>query len=115
MTGSDNRVVLLGKLAVDPVKTSTGLRMQVVTNHSFLNSKGVREEREEQHDVCVEGSRAEGLSRVLCKGAFLLVEGHLVTRVVESNGEKGYFTTITAVNVILGERCGAERRQGEVS
>ncbi len=106
-----NRVVLFGNLGVSPElrKTPGGqslLKLKLATNHSYVNREGTREDRTDWHHVTVWGPRADGLHRILHKGSFLLVEGHLRTRSYEKDGQRRYMTEVHAVNVILGGRCG---------
>ncbi len=106
-----NRVVLFGNLGADPeLRNMPGgqhlLRMRLATNHTFLNREGVREDRVEWHSVNLWGNRAEPLSRILHKGSFLLVEGHIRSYSYEKDGQKRYGTEVLAHNVILGGRCG---------
>lgn len=111
MSQGFNRVVLFGNLGVDPELRKIGngdsvLRMRLATNHSFVNREGTREDRTEWHFVSVWGKRAEGLARVLHKGSFVLVEGHIRSRSYEKDGQKRYATEINASNIVLGGRCG---------
>lgn len=112
--GTTTRITLFGNLDADPElrKLQDGtdlLRLRLVTNHSFVNREGVREDRKEYHAVTVWGSRAEGLSRVLHKGSFLLVEGQLRTETFEKDGQKTFGTEVLADNVILGGNCDPEK------
>ena len=106
-----NRVVLFGNLGADPElrRFESGqnmLRMRLATHHSFVNRDGVREDRAEWHSITLWGNRAEGLSRILHKGSFLLVEGHIRSYSYEKDGQKKFGTEVLAHNVILGGRCG---------
>ena len=106
-----NRVVLFGNLGADPElrRFESGqnmLRMRLATSHSFVNRDGVREDRAEWHSVTLWGNRAEGLARILHKGSFLLVEGHIRSYSYEKDGQKKFGTEVLAHNVILGGRCG---------
>ena len=111
---SFNRVVLFGNLAADPElrKFESGqsmLRMRLATTHSFVNRDGVREDRVEWHSVTLWGNRAEGLSRILHKGSFLLVEGHIRSYSYGKDGEKKFGTEVLALNLIDGGTCRVEK------
>jgi single-strand DNA-binding protein len=113
MSNGLNRVTLFGNLGADPElrKLHDGqslLKLRLATNYSVMTREGVREDRVEWHRVNVWGARGEGLSRVLHKGSFLLVEGQLRTNSYEKDGEKRYSTEVHAFNVILGGRCGPD-------
>ena len=109
-----NRIILFGNLRGDPElrkfeSDQSMLRMRLATNHSFVNRDGVREDRAEWHAVTVWGSRAEGLSRVLCKGTFVLVEGHIRSYSHGEGAEKKFGTEVLAHNVIVGGTCRVEK------
>ena len=111
-----NRVVLFGNLGSDPElrKLANGqqfLRMRLATNHSFVNREGVREDRVEWHSVSLWGPRAGGLARILHKGSFLLVEGHIRSYSYEKDGVKRWATEVLAQNVVLGGRCGPSHHE----
>jgi single-strand DNA-binding protein len=106
-----NRVILLGNLGADPELryTQTGtpvLSLRLATNESYQDRNKETQERTEWHSVVVWGTRAEGLSKVLCKGTRLLVEGALRTSSYEKDGVKRYKTEIHAkeVSVTAGRR-----------
>lgn len=109
-----NRVVLFGNLGADPElrKLQSGqtiLKMRLATNHTYVNRDGEREDQVEWHNVALWGPRGEGLSRILRKGSFLLVEGHIRTYSYERDGQKKWGTEVLAHNVVLGGRCGPSR------
>ncbi|MFO0593384.1 MAG: single-stranded DNA-binding protein [Polyangiaceae bacterium] len=117
MNDGYNRVVLFGNLGAAPElrRLASGqqfLRMRLATNHTFLNREGVREDRVEWHSVSLWGPRAEGLSRILHKGSFLLVEGHIRSYSYEKDGQKRWATEVLAQNVVLGGRCGPSGHDG---
>ena len=109
-----NRVTLFGNLGADPeFRVTNGgqqvLKMRVATSETYLDRNKQRQERTEWHSVTLFGKRAEALSRLLGKGARLLVEGSLRTSSYEKNGEKRYSTEVIASNIIL---AGGKRDTG---
>jgi single-strand DNA-binding protein len=106
-----NRVTLLGNLGADPELryTQSGtavLNIRLATTESYLDRDRVRKERTDWHSVVVWGKRAEGLSKILQKGAQILVEGSLRTSSYEARdgGGKRYRTEVNASNVLLCSR-----------
>lgn len=115
-----NRVILLGNLGADPELRSTQngggvLSMRVATTETYVDRDKNRKERVEWHSVVMFGNRAEGLARVLHKGARILVEGGLRTSSYEDrDGNKRYKTEVQAHNVVLlGGRGDSSDAEGE--
>lgn len=109
-----NRVTLLGNLGADPeLKMTSGgqaiLKMRLATTETYLDRNKTRQERTEWHSCTVFGKRAEGLSRILSKGARVYVEGGIRTSSYEKDGEKRYRTEVAVSNVLL---CGSKNGNG---
>jgi single-strand DNA-binding protein len=112
MSDGMNRVILLGNLGADPELryTTAGvavLNVRLATNESYVDRNKEPQERTEWHTVVVWGNRAEGLSRVLTKGAGVLVEGTLRTSSYEKDGQKRYRTEVHARDVFFTGKRGA--------
>jgi len=104
-----NRVILLGNLGSDPeLRYTQGgtavLNMSLATNESFLDRNKERQERTDWHRVVVWGARAEGLAKILAKGACVLVEGGLRTSSFEKDGLKRSRTEVHAREICLTGR-----------
>jgi single-strand DNA-binding protein len=112
MSDGMNRVILLGNLGADPELryTTAGvavLNVRLATNESYVDRNKEPQERTEWHTVVVWGNRAEGLSRVLTKGAGVLIEGTLRTSSYEKDGQKRYRTEVHARDVFFTGKRGA--------
>lgn len=101
MSGSVNKVILVGNVVSDPEirRTQDGraiVNLRIATGESWRDrASGERRERSEFHRVVIFN---EGLAK-LCeqyvkKGSKLYIEGQLQTREWEKNGEKRYSTGI---------------------
>ena len=66
------------------------------TNESFLDRNRDLTQRTKWHSSARFGPRAEGLARVLTKGAGVIIEGALRTSCYEKDGVKRYRTEIHA-------------------
>lgn len=115
-----NRAMLIGFLGADPDLrfTSAGqavLSMRLATTETFLDKDKVRRERTDWHACVVWGTRAEGLSKILTKGAQVFVEGSLRTSSWEKDGVKHTKTEVIATDVVLcgtrGDRSEADAEQ----
>lgn len=102
-----NKVILLGNLGADPewkaMQSGDGvLKLRVATNTRYKDAQGEWKDRTEWHNVDVWGKRGEALSRLLSKGEPVYIEGELQTRSTDGqNGEKKYFTSVRANEVVL--------------
>ena len=101
-----NRFTGLGNLGAEPeLRVTPGgsavLKMRVACTTSFLNANKERQERTEWVNVTVWGKRGEALAKILDKGSRVYFEGELRTNVVETDGQKRYFTEVNASNIVL--------------
>jgi single-strand DNA-binding protein len=99
-----NKVILAGNLGADAElrRTEGGypyLHMRVATTDVWFDQERNRQERTDWHTVQVWTKRAEPLSRLLLKGASVVVEGQLRHSSFERDGIKRYFTTVRALDV----------------
>jgi single-strand DNA-binding protein len=104
MSGSLNKVLLIGNLGADPELsyTPSGTAKAVVrlaTNEVWNNADGQKQVRTEWHRVVFWGRRAEIIGEYLTKGRQIFVEGRLQTRSWESNEGRRWITEIIGTNV----------------
>lgn len=119
MSGSVNKVILVGNLGSDPELRNTPQGNQVcdlslATNESWVDKQGKKHERTEWHKVVVWGKRGEMCAQYLSKGRQAYVEGRIRTRSWDDkDGNKRYTTEVVATDVqFLGGRSegNGERR-----
>lgn len=105
MSGSLNKVIIIGRLGRDPELTYTTsgqavATMSIATDESWKNQNGEKIERTEWHRVVAWRGQAEFAGNYLGKGRLILVEGKLQTRSWETDaGEKRYVTEIVARSI----------------
>jgi single-strand DNA-binding protein len=104
-----NRVILLGNLGADPELryTASGiavLSLRLATHESFYDKNKEPQERTEWHNAVVWGARAEAVSKMVSKGACVLVEGSLRTSTYEKDGIRRYKTEVHARDVLITGR-----------
>ncbi len=97
-TMQKNRVQLMGNLGRDPeVKEFEGgkrlMRMSVATTETF-NFGGGSKEDTQWHNVIAWGKTAELAAQQLRKGSRVSLEGRLVHRTYEKDGQKRYTTEV---------------------
>jgi single-strand DNA-binding protein len=119
VSGSVNKVILIGNLGADPdLKYTTSNRpvcnLSIATNDSYKDKSGQRQERTEWHRVTVWGELGETCSKHLTKGRSVYLEGRLQTRTWENRqGEKRYATEIVADRVVFLDGGGDAHRRGD--
>ena len=107
-----NRVILIGHLGRDPEIKDIGdsqkmARVVVVTNRSWQDKNGNRQNQAEFHNCVAWGKTAEIVERYLNKSQLVFVEGYLKTRNWENEkGDRVYQTEIVIQDVFLLEKKG---------
>jgi single-strand DNA-binding protein len=102
---SVNKVILVGHLAADPetATTNTG-RTRVVfplATHRETTSDGEKKDVTDYHRVVAWGGLAEACAKFLSKGQGLYLEGEMLNRAYEKDGERKYITEIRADEINL--------------
>lgn len=99
MTSLKNSVQLIGRLGNDPqIKNfDSGKKMaafSLATNETYYNNQGEKVEDTQWHNIVVWGKKAEVVENYLAKGSHIAMEGKLVNRSFEKDGEKRFITEI---------------------
>ncbi|MEA2569265.1 MAG: single-strand DNA-binding protein [Acidobacteriota bacterium] len=108
---SVNKVILVGHVAADPesAETKTGTRVTFpIATHREHTSDGERQEVTDYHRVVAFGKLGEICAKYLSKGQGVYVEGTLLNRAYEKEGERKYITEIRAdeVNMLTWKKKG---------
>ncbi|WP_258102333.1 single-stranded DNA-binding protein [Marinoscillum pacificum] len=106
MTNLKNHVQLIGRLGNEPqIKTfDSGKRMasfSLATNEKYRNNKGEQVEDTQWHNIVIWGKKVDVVENYLKKGSEVAVQGKLVNRSYESNGEKKYITEISLNELLM--------------
>ncbi|MEO8380313.1 MAG: single-stranded DNA-binding protein [Acidobacteriota bacterium] len=100
---SVNRVIIVGYLAADPEQTVTKSGKARVTfplaTHRDTTSEGARKEVTDYHRVVTWGKLGEICATYLAKGQGVYVEGMLLNRAYEKDGQRRYVTEVRADEV----------------
>jgi single-strand DNA-binding protein len=109
---SVNKVILVGHLAADPeqYQTKSG-RLRVtfpIATHRDSTSEGMKKEVIDYHRVVAWGPLGETCAKYLSRGQGVYVEGIILNRAYERDGERRYVTEIRAdeVNMLTWKRRG---------
>lgn len=121
MSGSLNKVMIIGNLGKDPElkMTPSGqavARFSVATTETWKNPQGEKQSKTEWHNIVVWGKQAEVAEKYLRKGKQILVEGRIQYReYTDQAGAKKNITDIRCDHfVMLGrmEEGGGQHREG---
>lgn len=122
MSGSVNKVILIGRLGKDPevrsIPSGTTLaRFSIATDEKFTDKSGEKQERTEWHNIVAWAKLAEICGQYLKKGKLVYIEGSLRTDSWDDKetGVKKYRTEIVAQNMQMLDRRGDEEGGGSYS
>jgi len=100
-----NSVQLIGRLGKDPevkdLNDKKKASFSIATTDTYKNQKGEKVEDTQWHHIVVWGKMAEVAEKYLKKGNEVAVEGKLVHRVYEANGEKRFITEINVNDFVM--------------
>ena len=106
MTSLKNSVQLIGRLGNDPQirNFDTGKQMatfSLATNETYYNNKGEKVTDTQWHNIVVWGKKAQIVDDYLKKGSEIALEGKLVNRAYDKDGEKRYVTEIILNELLM--------------
>lgn len=121
MSGSLNKVLLIGNLGKDPELKATPsgqsvARFSVATTETWKNPQGEKQSKTEWHNIVVWGKQAEIAEKYLRKGKQVMIEGRIQYR--EYTDQAGVKKTICDIRcdnfVMLGraDEGGGSRDSG---
>lgn len=105
MSGTLNKVMIIGNLGADPeYKTlennATVARLRIATTETYTKD-GQKIENTEWHTVNLWRNLADTAHKYLKKGDKVYIEGKLKTRSWEENGQKRYATEIEGLSMVM--------------
>ncbi len=116
MSGSVNKVILIGRLGKDPEVTYTAggtprAKFTLATDESYKDKAGTQQRRTEWHNVVAWNKLAEICGEYLTKGKQVYIEGSIRSRQWEDPpGNKRTIYEIVAQRMqMLGSRADSER------
>lgn len=95
-----NSVRLIGRLGKDPdIRTfesgKKNASFSLATNEAFYNGEGEKVDDTQWHNIVVWGNKVETVEQYLKKGSEIAIEGKLINRSYEKEGEKRYITEVS--------------------
>jgi len=117
MSGSLNKVILIGNLGKDPElkMTASGqplARFSLATTETWKSNQGEKKQRTEWHNIVVWGRQAEIAEKYLRKGRQILVEGSIqYGEYTDKDQVKRYSTSIRCDHFVMLGRADEGSRQ----
>ncbi len=109
-----NKVNLIGRLGAEPEMSTfengnKRARFSIAVNSYYKDREGKYVQDTQWHNITSWGQQAEWVEQRLHKGQEVVIEGRLVNRVYEKDGEKKYATQIELQDfLIVGNRIDVE-------
>ena len=109
MSTLKNKVQLIGRLGNDPEirNFDSGKNMatfSLATNEVYTNNKGEKVEDTQWHNIVAWGKKADVVSSYLKKGSEIALEGKLLNRKYEKEGETRYVTEISMNELLMMDK-----------
>ena len=106
MNSLKNSVQLIGRLGNDPEVRNfeSGKKMasfSLATNETYYNNKGEKVTDTQWHNIVVWGKKADVVESYLTKGSEIAMEGKLINRSYEKDGEKKYITEVSLNELLM--------------
>jgi single-strand DNA-binding protein len=119
MSGTVNRVILVGRLGKDPeirsIPSGTSVaKFSLATDEKFTDKNGQKQERTEWHNIVAWGKLAEICGQYLRKGKLVYIDGSIRTESWDDKetGVKKYRTEIIAKDMQMLEKKGDDEGGG---
>jgi single-strand DNA-binding protein len=76
-------------------------KVTMATSESYRNKQGEKVTNTQWHNIVAYGGLAKLIEQYVSKGQELMIEGKLVNRSYEKNGEKRFITEIEATDMLF--------------
>jgi single-strand DNA-binding protein len=100
-----NSVQLIGRLGKDPevreFNSSKKATFTIATSDAYKNQKGEKIQDTQWHNIVIWGKLAGIAEKYLKKGHEVAVEGKLIHRSYEANGEKKFITEVSVNDLVM--------------
>jgi single-strand DNA-binding protein len=116
-----NKVSLIGRIGqniemqkVGASKDYSLVKVPLATNESYKDKNGQWQDNTQWHNLVIWGKTAERISIMVTKGQEIMIEGRLVNKQYEKDGEKRYSTDIEVTDFLLVSPKNTEKTEQEV-
>lgn len=76
----------------------------LATNETYYNNQGEKVSDTQWHNIVVWGKKCDIVENYLQKGSEIAIQGKLVNRSYEKEGEKGYVTEIVLSELLMMDK-----------
>ncbi|MFT7033035.1 MAG: single-strand DNA-binding protein [Cyclobacteriaceae bacterium] len=109
MSTLKNKVQLIGRLGNDPEVRNfdsgkTMATFSLATNETYTNNKGEKVEDTQWHNIVAWGKKVSVIENYLKKGSEIAIEGKLINRQYEKEGETKYVTEISLNELLMMDK-----------
>ena len=116
-----NKVNLIGRIGKNPELQKVGngkdytiTRFPLATNESYKDKNGQWHDNTQWHNLQAWGKVAERIAKSIKKGQELMIEGRVVQKMYEKDGEKRYTTEIEVTDFILLAQRNTEKEEDQI-
>jgi single-strand DNA-binding protein len=116
-----NKVSLIGRIGqniemqkVGASKDYSLVKVPLATNESYKDKNGQWQDNTQWHNLVIWGKTAERISSMVTKGQEVMIEGRLVNKQYQKDGEKRYSTDIEVTDFLLVSPKNTEKTEQEV-
>ncbi len=103
-----NKVNLIGRIGKNPELQTVGAskdyaltKFPLATNESYRDKNGQWHDNTQWHNLIAWGKTAERITKMILKGQELMIEGKIVNKMYEKDGEKKYTTEIEVTDFLM--------------
>lgn len=109
MSTLKNKVQLIGRLGNNPEVRNfesgkTMATFSMATNEVYYNNKGEKVEDTQWHNIVVWGKKVSVVETYLKKGSEVAIEGKLINRKYDKEGETRYVTEISLNELLMMDK-----------
>jgi single-strand DNA-binding protein len=109
MSTLKNKVQLIGRLGNDPEVRNfesgkTMATFSLATNEVYFNNKGEKVEDTQWHNIVAWGKKVSIIESYLKKGSEIAIEGKLINRKYEKEGETRHVTEISLNELLMMDK-----------
>ncbi|MEQ9287040.1 MAG: single-stranded DNA-binding protein [Cyclobacteriaceae bacterium] len=109
MSTLKNKVQLIGRLGNNPEVRNfesgkTMATFSMATNEVYYNNQGEKVEDTQWHNIVVWGKKVSVVETYLKKGSEVAIEGKLINRKYEKEGETRYVTEISLNELLMMDK-----------
>lgn len=115
-----NKVSLIGRIGKTPEMQTVGAtkdyaltKFSLATNERYKDKNGKWQESTQWHNLVAWGKTAERISKMVTKGQEVMIEGKIVNKSYEKDGEKRYTTDIEVNDFLLISSKNSEHTETE--